>query len=304
MRPNVFCTVVAASRSQHQCAPAWLMQWGPSASWPVVLVPIGGPWTREPVSTMKLLPPSTWAAKRSMPRGAGPPRFSPTRLYCEPWQGHSNHWEVTQLRHPAAEVRTGLPQGHQAGPHAGQHGGRVDQLGLRQLVDGVLGDPHPALGHVQEAVRGLDARLDVVGLADVDLRTEPSARGGPQEGDAGRAEGREAEHHEADDRAVEELAPGDAERLGVGRHVDGGGRRADGLDRAAGADALERHRALVGAPPQGRLLVRLGRARARRRCGPACGSRGTARRWRRPCRGGGRRPAAGGRPARRRRRWR
>jgi hypothetical protein len=42
------------------------------------------------------------AAKRSMPRGAGPPRFSPTRLYCEPWQGHSNHWDVGQsgTRHP------------------------------------------------------------------------------------------------------------------------------------------------------------------------------------------------------------
>src|SRR3954447_10008484 len=35
--------------------------------------------------------------KRSRPRGAGPPRFSPTRLYCEPWQGHSNHCDVEQL---------------------------------------------------------------------------------------------------------------------------------------------------------------------------------------------------------------
>ena len=30
--------------------------------------------------------------KWSMPRGAGPAFFSPTRLYCEPWHGHSNHW--------------------------------------------------------------------------------------------------------------------------------------------------------------------------------------------------------------------
>ena len=27
--------------------------------------------------------------------GAGPPFFSPTRLYCEPWHGHSNHCDVS-----------------------------------------------------------------------------------------------------------------------------------------------------------------------------------------------------------------
>ena len=32
--------------------------------------------------------------KWSSPRGAGPPFFSPTRLYFEPWHGHSNHCEV------------------------------------------------------------------------------------------------------------------------------------------------------------------------------------------------------------------
>src|ERR671918_3222099 len=80
-----------------------LTQWGPSASWPVVLVPIGGPWIcpAVPVSTVRT-PPSMVAAKRSMPRGAGPPFFSPTRLYCEPWQGHSNHCDVSHsgTRHP------------------------------------------------------------------------------------------------------------------------------------------------------------------------------------------------------------
>ena len=37
-----------------------------------------------------------------MPRGAGPPFFSPTWLYCEPWQPHSNHWLETHCgtRHP------------------------------------------------------------------------------------------------------------------------------------------------------------------------------------------------------------
>src|SRR5207247_2696902 len=53
-------------------------QWGPSCSWPVVLVPMGGPWTTCLVSTTRT-PPSTSTAKRSRPRGAGPPFFSPTR---------------------------------------------------------------------------------------------------------------------------------------------------------------------------------------------------------------------------------
>ena len=30
------------------------MQLGPSASWPVVLVPIGGPWMIAPVSTVRV----------------------------------------------------------------------------------------------------------------------------------------------------------------------------------------------------------------------------------------------------------
>src|SRR6516225_1623991 len=68
-------------------------QSGPSGLWFVVFVPIGGPRTRLPVSTMTL-PPLTSNTKRSRPQGAGPACFSPTRLYFEPWQGHSNHCEL------------------------------------------------------------------------------------------------------------------------------------------------------------------------------------------------------------------
>src|SRR5215470_7180054 len=68
-------------------------QSGPSGLWSMVFVPIGGPRTRLPVSTT-MLPPDTSSAKRSRPRGAGPPTFSPTLLYFEPWQGHSNHCEL------------------------------------------------------------------------------------------------------------------------------------------------------------------------------------------------------------------
>src|SRR5438105_3987831 len=68
-------------------------QWGPSRPWPVVSVPMGGPRTTCLVSTTTC-PPSTDTANRSSPRGAGPPFFSPTRLYLDPWQGHSNHCEA------------------------------------------------------------------------------------------------------------------------------------------------------------------------------------------------------------------
>src|SRR5437764_10345487 len=51
---------------------------------------MGGPCTSLLVSTMRT-PAATLTPKRSSPRGAGPPFFSPTRLYFEPWHGHSNH---------------------------------------------------------------------------------------------------------------------------------------------------------------------------------------------------------------------
>src|SRR5207302_9787673 len=77
-------------------------QCGPSASWPVVFVPMGGPCSRLPVS-MVTRPPDVSIGKRSRPRGAGPPFFSPTRLYFEPWHGHSNHCEL--LHHGTRQPR-------------------------------------------------------------------------------------------------------------------------------------------------------------------------------------------------------
>ena len=96
------------------------MQCGPSASWPVVLVPIGrarddGAGVDDEVAVRR-----SATAKRSMPRGAGPPFFSPTWLYCEPWHGHSNHCEVGAVRHAAAEVRALLVQRDDPGLHAGR----------------------------------------------------------------------------------------------------------------------------------------------------------------------------------------
>src|SRR5581483_11708006 len=73
--------LLRGEREQQVVEHQW--QCGPSASWPVVLVPIAGPWNTVLVS-MVTTPPSAVMANRSRPRGAGPPFFSPTRLYCEP----------------------------------------------------------------------------------------------------------------------------------------------------------------------------------------------------------------------------
>src|SRR3546814_15028579 len=58
-------------------------QCGPSASCPVVLVPIGGPVLITPVSTATRPSPMS-IGNRSIPRRAGPLLFPPTRLYSEP----------------------------------------------------------------------------------------------------------------------------------------------------------------------------------------------------------------------------
>ena len=68
-----------------------------------------------------------------MPRGAGPPFFSPTRLYFEPWHGHSNHCEV--WHHGTRQPRCGHFWYSATKPslHPGEHAGliAVDLLRLR-----------------------------------------------------------------------------------------------------------------------------------------------------------------------------
>ena len=49
---DVVASAITEASPQHQCSPPPVMQCGPSASWPVVLVPIGGPGTTVPVSTV------------------------------------------------------------------------------------------------------------------------------------------------------------------------------------------------------------------------------------------------------------
>ena len=143
--------------------PSWPppTQCGPSASCPVVFVPIGGPSTMplELVSTVTESPVNV-GVNRSRPRGAGPPFFSPTRLYCEPWHGHSNHCDVDAARHTAAEVHALLVQEDEALLHAGDDRRRVRRHLLRLLERArrIVGDPHASLGEVAEALAGVDGR--------------------------------------------------------------------------------------------------------------------------------------------------
>src|ERR671918_3212827 len=66
----------------------WDMSVGERSS--KVAVPMGGPSTISEVSTT-YRPFETVTLKRSIPRGAGPSRFSPRIVYLLPWHRHSNH---------------------------------------------------------------------------------------------------------------------------------------------------------------------------------------------------------------------
>jgi hypothetical protein len=109
---------------------------------------------------------------------------------------------------------TGVEALFDARGHASQFGRRVRGPSLLDGAVGVGGDPHAALGLVEEAVVGLDVGKDLDEVADPDLGAEAADTLGPQERQAGGAEPRQAEAHHPDDAAVEELAPGDTE---VGR---------------------------------------------------------------------------------------
>ena len=93
-------------------------QCGPSASWPVVLVPIGGPWMIGAGVDAERRRPSTVIGKRSRPRGAGPALLladavvlRAVALALEPLRGHA-------LRHAAAEVHALLVERGEPGLHA------------------------------------------------------------------------------------------------------------------------------------------------------------------------------------------
>ena len=96
------------------------MQCGPSASWPVVLVPMAGPRREGPVSMMRLpRGHGDGAAVEAAGRRAALLLADPVVLRAvagalEPLRGLAE-------RHPAAEVDALLVERHEAGVHAGQH---------------------------------------------------------------------------------------------------------------------------------------------------------------------------------------
>src|SRR5512132_4180119 len=71
------------------------VQGGPSGGVRKSWVPRSGPGRSLPVSATSTLL-SSRRSKRSIPRGAGPWRYSPPRSKTEPWQGHSNRPELWQ----------------------------------------------------------------------------------------------------------------------------------------------------------------------------------------------------------------
>ena len=149
-------------------------QCGPSASCPVVLVPMGGPWVRAPVSTVTT-PPSTATAKRSRPRGAGPAFFSPTRLYLRAVARALEPLRRLAPRHPAAQVDALLVERDDAALHALEHAAGVGRLGLAQRRLRVGHDVEAALGDVERLLGVGDVPEDVVELAGTDLRAEAAA---------------------------------------------------------------------------------------------------------------------------------
>ena len=258
-------------------------QCGPSASWPVVLVPIEGPWKIRPVSIVTLPPLDVDAeAVHAARRGSGLLLTGPVVLAAvaralEPLRARA-------LGNPAAEVRALLVEGVDAGLHADEHGRGVDGLGLRQGLGRVRGHPGPSLGHVVEAAALRDPGVDVVERARGDLAAEAALRRAPQEADDGGAEAGQAGRGQRHEAAVEELAPGDPDGLGIGRDV-----RGRKLGRRPSPARTGAARPPQPARPPGRSGPAAPRPPpVRGRTGRAGGSRGTARPRRGESRGAGR----------------
>ena len=230
----------------------------PSWPWPVVSVPIGGPWNDGARVDDRWPRPRSSSAKRSRPRGAGPPRFSPTRLYFDPWHGHSNHCDVWHHGHAAAEVHALLVQRDVALFHARRaSGGRTSRpswpSGCRPSgTAGCRSWPR----RCSTAILSSIAFCDVVDVADVDLAAEPA---GPLTARGTRAPRRRTPRRRApgrdEDAPVEELPAGDAELVLVDRVVlrdaalAGGHRQpAAGLERRTASSARARADSSVALP--------------------------------------------------------
>ena len=123
-------------------------------------------------------------------------------------------------RHAAAEVHASLVQRHD--PVRGDALGRVVDVAIGLAV--VLDDVEASGARVERQVVVVDVGEDVVELARVDQRAEPTPQVRPQERDRRPSELGAEHQHRCDERAPEELAP--AHRLG---------RRRGGLAEDGGA---------------------------------------------------------------------
>src|SRR5206468_4077085 len=115
--------------------------------------------------------------------------------------------------HAAPEVHAALVERDEASLHAGEQRGRVDLLDLGHLAGRIRVEIGAGLGDVVRLLGRRDRRGDVAGLAGLDLAAEAGAGRRPEEADhAGGAEAGDAQAHQRDDAAVEELPAGDVER--------------------------------------------------------------------------------------------
>ena len=164
--------------------PRPVTQCGPSASWPVVLVPMGGPRMTVPVLTMSV------AARDRHGEAVEAARRRATLLLTDPVVLRAVARALEPLRrdagrHAAAEVHALLVERDEPGLHAGEHRRRsTPSWPWRGRPAGYCGDPHAALGEVEEAAARLrSGELMSSMLADVDLGAEAAAELGPQEGE-------------------------------------------------------------------------------------------------------------------------
>ena len=206
------------ARLQHQCPPP--TQCGPSASWPVVLVPIGGPWMTRPVFTVE------HPARDLHGEAVHAPRSRTTLLLTR--------LVVLRAVARALEPLRGLHTTAHGSPGAGTSGTAPPHQPPCRASTGAgytfsafsSADAGYSVIHMRPSARyknpvvGLDRRDHVA----TRCRPGSSSRTRP----SGSATGTRSPPHRSptsarpitrDDRPVEELTTGDADRLRVRRHV-------------------------------------------------------------------------------------
>ena len=193
---------------------------GPSAPWPVVSVPIGGPVIGRPEVSMTTFWPRDRddAAVEAARRRAAALLADPVVLRAV--AGALEPLRLLAPRHPAAEVHALLVQRDHPLLHPREHR-RVlrDLLGLRDvgLRVRLRGRSGPRARRTAAFLLAQNAWMSASGDAGVDLAAEAAGGLGVQEADRRGAERTEADRHRDEDAPVEELPAADAELFLVDR---------------------------------------------------------------------------------------